>query len=237
MRTPSTTLLAGAESAPRRLSCAQGADGPLTTAITAFMRYAGQGWEIPVPIAGLGASRSRTRNTAECVPAANTPASSGARSTRWAIWRSRSSPGQSRCRTNARRRRASTLDETRSAGLFVEAPPRYLIPPTGSPSSKAQSSNARRLRNGARDRRTRRHRRTRNGDRRHRPVRRGHPGRRLDPSRTQGRRGHERQIDDIRMQVMWNRLISVVEEQAMTLLRTAFSTSVREAGDLSAGDI
>jgi N-methylhydantoinase B len=42
-------------------------------------------------------------------------------------------------------------------------------------------------------------------------------------------------IDDIRLQVMWNRLISVVEEQAATLLRTAFSTSVREAGDLSAG--
>ena len=38
-----------------------------------------------------------------------------------------------------------------------------------------------------------------------------------------------------RMQVMWNRLISVVEEQALTLIRTAFSTSVREAGDLSAG--
>jgi N-methylhydantoinase B len=34
---------------------------------------------------------------------------------------------------------------------------------------------------------------------------------------------------------MWNRLISVVEEQALTLLRTAFSTSVRESGDLSAG--
>ncbi|WP_421593380.1 hydantoinase B/oxoprolinase family protein [Shinella sp. M27] len=42
-------------------------------------------------------------------------------------------------------------------------------------------------------------------------------------------------INEIRMQVMWNRLISVVEEQALTLLRTAFSTSVREAGDLSAG--
>src|SRR5215831_10902297 len=42
-------------------------------------------------------------------------------------------------------------------------------------------------------------------------------------------------ISDIRFQVMWNRLISVVEEQALTLLRTAFSTSVREAGDLSAG--
>ncbi len=40
---------------------------------------------------------------------------------------------------------------------------------------------------------------------------------------------------DVHMQVMWNRLISVVEEQAMTLIRTAFSTSVREAGDLSAG--
>ena len=42
-------------------------------------------------------------------------------------------------------------------------------------------------------------------------------------------------INEIRMQVMWNRLVSVVEEQALTLLRTAFSTSVREAGDLSAG--
>lgn len=42
-------------------------------------------------------------------------------------------------------------------------------------------------------------------------------------------------INNIQMQVMWNRLISVVEEQALTLIRTAFSTSVREAGDLSAG--
>ncbi len=36
-------------------------------------------------------------------------------------------------------------------------------------------------------------------------------------------------------QIMWNRLIAVVEEQALTLVRTAFSPSVREAGDLSAG--
>ena len=36
-------------------------------------------------------------------------------------------------------------------------------------------------------------------------------------------------------QVMWNRLLSVVEEQAQTLVRTAFSTSAREAGDISAG--
>lgn len=39
----------------------------------------------------------------------------------------------------------------------------------------------------------------------------------------------------IRNQVMWDRLISVVEEQARTLMRVAFSTVVREAGDLSAG--
>jgi N-methylhydantoinase B len=40
---------------------------------------------------------------------------------------------------------------------------------------------------------------------------------------------------NVAKQVMWNRLISVVEEQAQALVRTAFSTSVREAGDLSAG--
>jgi len=39
----------------------------------------------------------------------------------------------------------------------------------------------------------------------------------------------------IRTQVMWNRLVSVVEEQAQALLRTAFGSVAREAGDLSAG--
>src|SRR5213593_1701461 len=39
----------------------------------------------------------------------------------------------------------------------------------------------------------------------------------------------------IHMQVMWNRLIAVVEEQAQALLRTAFGHVAREAGDLSAG--
>ena len=39
----------------------------------------------------------------------------------------------------------------------------------------------------------------------------------------------------IQRQVIWNRLISIVEEQAQALIRTAFSTTVREAGDLSAG--
>ncbi|HSV78679.1 MAG TPA: hydantoinase B/oxoprolinase family protein [Ramlibacter sp.] len=40
---------------------------------------------------------------------------------------------------------------------------------------------------------------------------------------------------EIRAQVIWGRLIAVVEEQARTLMRTAFSATVREAGDLSAG--
>jgi len=42
-------------------------------------------------------------------------------------------------------------------------------------------------------------------------------------------------VSKVAYQVMWNRLISIVEEQAQALVRTAFSTSVREAGDLSAG--
>ena len=42
-------------------------------------------------------------------------------------------------------------------------------------------------------------------------------------------------LSAIHQHIMWNRLISVVEEQAQTLVRTAFSTSVREAGDLAAG--
>ena len=39
----------------------------------------------------------------------------------------------------------------------------------------------------------------------------------------------------IRDQLVWDRLLAIVEEQAQTLMRTAFSTVVREAGDLSAG--
>ncbi|MCC6791211.1 MAG: hydantoinase B/oxoprolinase family protein, partial [Thermomicrobiales bacterium] len=42
-------------------------------------------------------------------------------------------------------------------------------------------------------------------------------------------------FDPIRLEVMWNRLISVVNEQATALMRTSFTTIVREAGDLSAG--
>src|ERR1700750_1252975 len=42
-------------------------------------------------------------------------------------------------------------------------------------------------------------------------------------------------LAQIHRRVMWNRLIAVWEEQAQIMIRTAFSTTVREAGDLSAG--
>ncbi|MBH67979.1 MAG: 5-oxoprolinase [Rhodospirillaceae bacterium] len=42
-------------------------------------------------------------------------------------------------------------------------------------------------------------------------------------------------LEQISMQIQWNRLLSVVEEQAQVLVRTAFSTAAREAGDISAG--
>ncbi|MEO1092558.1 MAG: hydantoinase B/oxoprolinase family protein [Pseudomonadota bacterium] len=43
------------------------------------------------------------------------------------------------------------------------------------------------------------------------------------------------QLGIVERQIVWDRLLSVVEEQAQVLLRTAFSTIVRECGDLSAG--
>lgn len=42
-------------------------------------------------------------------------------------------------------------------------------------------------------------------------------------------------IDPITLEVIWNRLISVVNEQAAALIHSSFTTVVREAGDLSAG--
>ena len=42
-------------------------------------------------------------------------------------------------------------------------------------------------------------------------------------------------IPTTRLQVMWNRLLAVVEEQGQALIRAAFSPIVRESGDISAG--
>jgi N-methylhydantoinase B len=43
------------------------------------------------------------------------------------------------------------------------------------------------------------------------------------------------QTDPITLEICWNRLIGVVNEQAAALQRTSFTSIVREAGDLSAG--
>jgi N-methylhydantoinase B len=45
----------------------------------------------------------------------------------------------------------------------------------------------------------------------------------------------ESRLDPVLLEVLWNRLTSVVEEQARALMRTSFTSVVREAGDLSAG--
>ena len=42
-------------------------------------------------------------------------------------------------------------------------------------------------------------------------------------------------MDQLVLEVLWNRLVSVVNEQAAALMRTSFTSIVREAGDLSAG--
>lgn len=42
-------------------------------------------------------------------------------------------------------------------------------------------------------------------------------------------------FDPILLEVLWNRLVSVAEEQARTLIRAAFSTILRETEDLSCG--
>lgn len=46
---------------------------------------------------------------------------------------------------------------------------------------------------------------------------------------------HAERLAPIDLQVMWQRLIAIVEEQAQVLIRTAFSPIVRECADLSAG--
>ena len=44
-----------------------------------------------------------------------------------------------------------------------------------------------------------------------------------------------KQIDAVSLEVLWSRLVSIVNEQAAALMHASFTTVVREAGDLSAG--
>lgn len=56
-----------------------------------------------------------------------------------------------------------------------------------------------------------------------------------DPTGAASAGGANDQSLRVQRQVMWNRLISVVEEGAQVLLKTAFGAVTREAGDLSVG--
>ena len=47
--------------------------------------------------------------------------------------------------------------------------------------------------------------------------------------------GNRSALDRIGLQIQWDRLLAVVEEQAQALVRTAFSPAARESGDISAG--
>ncbi|HYA29021.1 MAG TPA: hydantoinase B/oxoprolinase family protein, partial [Acidobacteriota bacterium] len=42
-------------------------------------------------------------------------------------------------------------------------------------------------------------------------------------------------LDPVTLEVIWNRFLSVANEQQDTLIRTAFSTIVRESQDLACG--
>ncbi len=46
---------------------------------------------------------------------------------------------------------------------------------------------------------------------------------------------HDKPTNTVELQILWNRLLAVVEEQGQVLIRTAFSPIVRECGDISAG--
>lgn len=45
----------------------------------------------------------------------------------------------------------------------------------------------------------------------------------------------DQEMDAVTLEVLWNRLVSIVNEQAAVLMHASFTTVVREAGDLSAG--
>ncbi len=200
-----------------------GAAGQATeTRLVAHMRYSGQGWEIPVPL--------DTRVFGEDAPAKLRSAFEEA------------------YRTLFGRIIEGLAIEVANWTLSVATPrpPREAVTRRetgrkadgqGAPVPRCRPARPRRRRRGGarrplarRPRRWPGHRdRGRDLDHRHQRLHLHRAGRRQPSSDPEG---PHMSID---AQIMWNRLIAVVEEQATTLVRTAFSTSVREAGDLSAG--
>ena len=204
--------------------------GELTERRTAFMRYRGQGHEIAVPLDRRGA-RSRRRCDRRSRP---TYARLFGRiiprleieAVTWTL--ALSQPYALPCRRSATSRRRDPRRHERH-------PPHWSNPLTGETDRRAGLRPRlpvprRRPRRPSRDHRGRHH--------HHHPHRLHRPHRRTAAKSSSRERQHERPAAtsaEIDVQIMWNRLLSVVEEQGQTLVRTAFSTSAREAGDISAG--
>jgi 5-oxoprolinase (ATP-hydrolysing) len=214
----------------------QGTAARIRCEVTAFMRYRGQGWEIPVPLP----VRPFTAADAGLIRAWFLAAYAG--------FFGRAIDGLSGLEIEIVTLSVKASDERpaperHTLTLGRDAAPVPLLPRgLRSGAGRGLAHCHRRARHAAP-----RHARQRPGgdrgagnlDHRHLALRCGDAGGRQpspDPQRSSAMSGPTPDpTGEIRLQVMWNRLISVVEEQAMTLLRTAFSTSVREAGDLSAG--
>ena len=48
-----------------------------------------------------------------------------------------------------------------------------------------------------------------------------------------GRKKAARTFDPIELEILWKRLVSIVDEAAATFVRTSFSTLVRDANDFA----
>ena len=229
-------LLAELSDEARRFVRGCAPEAPLRTEAKAYMRYAGQGWEIPVRLdAALAAAPDAAafRDRFESDYAAlfgRTVADTDVEITSWAVNASteprRIDPvapapdageaPRSSIRTLfdpalERGVEAAVLERTRlRAGMRAAGP--ALVVEDETTIVVPSSRDARVLPDGCVE------------------VHRGASGTSAPTAPTAAD-----DASDVARQVVWNRLISIVEEQAQALVRTAFSTSVREAGDLSAG--
>ena len=202
---------------------------PVTERRIAYMRYVGQGHEItvPLPVRDLDADDAATlRETFEReysvlfrrpIPGAAIEALS------WSVLISTKAE-----RPGCDERRA------RAARAVAGRQPLVLRRPRGQ-SHRRAALPARAHGGGRAGGGTRDHRRGRDLDVRHRQLRRAHRRRRVYRDGAESELMKTDATHLIDLQIMWNRLIAVVEEQAQVLMRTAFSPIVRECGDLSAG--
>jgi 5-oxoprolinase (ATP-hydrolysing) len=191
--------------------------------LTAFMRYSGQGWEIAVPLDWRVFSAEDVPAIRAAFEAAYTRLFGrvverlAVEITNWSLVVATRAPEVARVAVRTHGAEAPVVRER----AFFDAALRREVAAKEVRREEFRARGCRRRAGGDRG----------GGDldHRHLGLPGGGAGGRGDPDPAEG---GAMSIDH---QIMWNRLIAVVEEQATTLIRTAFSTSVREAGDLSAG--